>query len=190
MFWDLTYVIPNWFSSVSMRIAQDVQQRFAIGTNTDQNQAQKFAQCVYKLQFIIYWPHLPSWQLLPVLAYSRLCVFHSSQNSCLLCRWSQPFIPADTDSSFSNLSGSLALTSLSPGVVSKCRTASAWWYFYPKLLKIFVQAPICFTLQHRSFSQYGKCTLGQAPQQSEGPHPQKRYIQGNSTESFLLMLAL
>lgn len=86
-------------------------------TSTDRNQAQKFAQSVYKLQFTIYQPRPPSSQLLPVLAFSRLCFFHSSRNSCLLRRLSQSFVPADTDSSFSNLSGSLALTSLSQGVI-------------------------------------------------------------------------
>lgn len=130
-FWDLTYIIPNWSSSMSMTIAQNVQQSSApgMGTPTDQKQVQKFARSVSKLQFIIHRPHPPSWQLLPLLAFSRLHFSHSSWNSCLLRRLSQPFIPADTGSSFSNLSRSLALTSLSQGVISKRRPASAWWYF-------------------------------------------------------------
>lgn len=126
-----------------MRIAQDVWQRSAtgMGTFTDQKQVQKFAQSVCKLQFIIYQPHLPSWQLLPLLAFSRLHFFHSSWNSCLLRRLSQPFVPADTGSRFSNLSGSLALTSLSQGLVSKCRPDSASWYFLLGCSIIFCKLP-------------------------------------------------
>lgn len=127
----LTYIIPNWSSSMSLRIAQDVRQRSAtgIGMSTDQKQVQEFAQSVYKLQFIIHQPHPPSWQMLPLLPFSRLRFLHSSWNSCLSRRLSQPFVSADTGSSFSNLSRSLALTTLSQGVISKCRLASAWWYF-------------------------------------------------------------